>query len=239
MSPETKKAFAEGIDRLIQEDPRFKDVVFIVEKDTDSGIELDVVRMKNVPKEILDSNVPWAPVLRGFIRDAVRKWGGGAARHVEENPEWPPFVVSLYDSPKISLPPVPPAPPVGTFTVTMKIDKSRAPSVLDTPIPSEDDVVQSITGPDTSEVSKRMLRVCLRVWNMLDGKNRDYGNSALDPVRVFSKAPLSEQIRVRIDDKLSRLSRGSAGGEDVVLDLLGYLVLLKVSELPWLSKKES
>ena len=39
-----------------------------------------------------------------------------------------------------------------------------------------------------------------------------------------------EQIRVRIDDKLSRLARGQAAGEDVVLDLIGYLVLLRVAE---------
>jgi hypothetical protein len=38
-----------------------------------------------------------------------------------------------------------------------------------------------------------------------------------------------EQIKVRIDDKLSRLARGAAAGEDVERDLLGYLVLLRVS----------
>lgn len=38
-----------------------------------------------------------------------------------------------------------------------------------------------------------------------------------------------EQIRVRLDDKLSRLARGSAAGEDVELDLLGYLILLRVA----------
>jgi hypothetical protein len=38
-----------------------------------------------------------------------------------------------------------------------------------------------------------------------------------------------EQIKVRLDDKLSRLIHGSAAGEDVVLDLLGYLILLRVA----------
>ena len=61
-------------------------------------------------------------------------------------------------------------------------------------------------------------------------KNAAYGNAALDPVRIFSRANPSEQIRVRIDDKLSRLARGSAAGEDVIRDLLGYLILLRVSE---------
>jgi hypothetical protein len=71
---------------------------------------------------------------------------------------------------------------------------------------------------------------CCRLREMLLEKNRNYGNSALDPVRIFSKADTVEQIRVRIDDKLSRLMRGSAAGEDVVNDLLGYLVLLKIAE---------
>lgn len=64
---------------------------------------------------------------------------------------------------------------------------------------------------------------------LLRAKNAAYGNSALDPVRLFSKADAVEQLKVRIDDKLSRLARGSAAGEDVETDLLGYLVLLKIA----------
>jgi hypothetical protein len=71
---------------------------------------------------------------------------------------------------------------------------------------------------------------CDAVKGMLLAKNRAYGNSAMEPVRVFSKADAVEQIRVRIDDKLSRLARGSAAGEDVTLDLIGYLVLLRIAE---------
>ena len=48
-------------------------------------------------------------------------------------------------------------------------------------------------------------------------------------VRVFSRASVVEQLLVRIDDKLSRLARGSAAGEDVERDLMGYLVLLRVA----------
>jgi hypothetical protein len=67
------------------------------------------------------------------------------------------------------------------------------------------------------------------ISSMLIAKNAAYGNAALDPVRVFSKASPVEQILVRIDDKLSRLARGSAAGEDVEMDLLGYLVLLRIA----------
>lgn len=75
----------------------------------------------------------------------------------------------------------------------------------------------------------KIVEVCDRIKAMLLEKNAAYGDSALDPIRVFSKADTTEQIRVRLDDKLSRLKRGSLAGEDVVLDLVGYLVLLIIA----------
>lgn len=57
-------------------------------------------------------------------------------------------------------------------------------------------------------------------------KNRRYGNSALDPIRVASTAGPIEQIRVRIDDKLSRLLSSTLGDdEDPLFDLYGYCIL--------------
>lgn len=73
-------------------------------------------------------------------------------------------------------------------------------------------------------------QVCVELANFLIEKNRNYGSSALDPLRVMSKADSAEQIRVRMDDKLSRLVRGQAGGEDALKDLVGYWVLLQVLE---------
>lgn len=74
-----------------------------------------------------------------------------------------------------------------------------------------------------------ILDECLGIAEMLIEKNRAYGNSALKPVRIFSRASSEEQLLVRIDDKLSRLARGSAAGEDVVADLIGYLILLRIA----------
>ena len=88
----------------------------------------------------------------------------------------------------------------------------------------------TMSNPNTSEQVARLIeQECDSIKALLLAKNRAYGNSALDPVRIFSKADPVEQIRVLIDDKLSRLSRGSAAGEDVEQDLLGYLVLLRVA----------
>lgn len=74
--------------------------------------------------------------------------------------------------------------------------------------------------------------ICDEVKNLLLEKNKKYGDSALNPVRIFSNASTVEQLLVRIDDKLSRLKSGAgllANDEDVVMDLMGYLVLLKIA----------
>jgi hypothetical protein len=47
-------------------------------------------------------------------------------------------------------------------------------------------------------------------------------------VRIFSKATPEEGLRIRIDDKLSRIARGQDAGEDTELDLIGYLILKRV-----------
>lgn len=80
-----------------------------------------------------------------------------------------------------------------------------------------------------SENQQSIIAVCNEVKELLLRKNEAYGDSALDPVRIFSKADPAEQLKIRIDDKLSRLARGNDAGEDVVLDLLGYLVLLRIA----------
>jgi hypothetical protein len=50
-------------------------------------------------------------------------------------------------------------------------------------------------------------------------------------VRVFSKASTTEQLLVRIDDKLSRIKTTGmeAPDEDTLNDLIGYLILLKIA----------
>ena len=74
-------------------------------------------------------------------------------------------------------------------------------------------------------------RICDEIKDLLIAKNLQYGDSALLPVRIMSKSTPVEQILVRIDDKLSRISRGNPAteDEDVINDLIGYLVLLKIA----------
>lgn len=78
-------------------------------------------------------------------------------------------------------------------------------------------------------VQTLISEVCDETKQSLLNKNRKYGNSAIDPIRIFSKSDTIEQINVRIDDKLSRIkNRQSDEDEDVDSDLIGYLILRKV-----------
>ena len=76
----------------------------------------------------------------------------------------------------------------------------------------------------------QLLVLMRNARDLLVTKNASYGNSALDPVRIWSEASTREQLLVRLDDKMSRLARGQASGEDVAKDTLGYLLLLEILE---------
>lgn len=69
------------------------------------------------------------------------------------------------------------------------------------------------------------------VAKMLIEKNKVYGDAALSPISVFSKLSSDEAIRVRIDDKLSRIKNKGLNSdtEDTLMDIIGYLVLLRIS----------
>lgn len=70
---------------------------------------------------------------------------------------------------------------------------------------------------------------CDEIKDLLITKNRKYGNSALEPVSIFYRGDAGDALKVRIDDKLSRiLNRQHDEDEDVEDDLIGYLILLKV-----------
>ena len=83
---------------------------------------------------------------------------------------------------------------------------------------------------------------CETIKAVLLKKNKEYGDSAINPVRIFSKADPIEQINVRIDDKLSRINnkRIKEIEEDTELDLIGYLILKCVAnKIKNIKEKES
>ena len=84
---------------------------------------------------------------------------------------------------------------------------------------------------DKNFFSVQVTIVLEEIQNLLIAKNQKYGNSALEPLGVFSKLDAKEGLLIRIDDKLKRIKNGSLekDDEDVINDLIGYLVLLKIS----------
>jgi hypothetical protein len=76
----------------------------------------------------------------------------------------------------------------------------------------------------------KIMSECLEIAEMLIKKNVSYGDSALNPMRLFAQSDSVEQLKVRIDDKLNRIknSQGYAGDNDID-DLIGYLVLLRIA----------
>ena len=71
----------------------------------------------------------------------------------------------------------------------------------------------------------------------LKEKNRRYGDSALNPIQVFSNESAEEQIRARLDDKLRRIKNSDELRKNDVCDLFGYTALLMISK-NWLEFEE-
>jgi hypothetical protein len=85
--------------------------------------------------------------------------------------------------------------------------------------------------PPSGNFELEVRKVLSDLGDLLIEKNRKYGDSALNPKRVFSRASTVEQIRVRLDDKISRLiNQQMDEDEDVEWDLMGYLVLLRIAK---------
>lgn len=84
-----------------------------------------------------------------------------------------------------------------------------------------------------SSIQNLINTECRNVAELLISKNESYGNSAVEPIRIFSSSDPIEQINVRIDDKLSRIKNQKLKGvddEDPELDLIGYLILKRVAK---------
>ena len=73
---------------------------------------------------------------------------------------------------------------------------------------------------------------CKKLEELLLNKNAKYGNSALEPLNVFSGAGAVVGIKMRIDDKLKRIKNAGLvdATEDTLQDLAGYLILLMIAK---------
>jgi len=77
----------------------------------------------------------------------------------------------------------------------------------------------------------KIKQKCKELEELLLSKNSKYGNSALEPLNVFSPANAVAGIKMRIDDKLKRIKNAGLvdATEDTLQDLAGYLILLMIA----------
>lgn len=82
--------------------------------------------------------------------------------------------------------------------------------------------------PSLEEQNKAIREECQALADFMVAKNTAYGGQALAPLKLLSKGNPLDIIFARIEDKLSRITRGHNAGEDPWTDLRGYITLWKV-----------
>jgi hypothetical protein len=96
---------------------------------------------------------------------------------------------------------------------------------------NEDKIKKILELSKAAPAGYSILAACLEITEMLLEKNVAYGNSALNPIRIFSDADDFEQLNVRIDDKLNRIKNKKLyAGDNDEDDLIGYLLLKKAKK---------
>lgn len=85
-------------------------------------------------------------------------------------------------------------------------------------------------GESLTSFQTKLDNVLTGLFLFLSAKNKNYGNSALAPVRVFSKAEPEDGILQRMDDKLSRIKNSDVLRKNDIVDLMGYLAILCINK---------
>jgi hypothetical protein len=85
---------------------------------------------------------------------------------------------------------------------------------------------------EESDSEFQIKEVTNQLQELLIKKNRAYGNSALEPLNIFSSQNAVDSLCARLDDKLSRIKNKGLNDktEDTLFDLAGYLILLIIAK---------
>ncbi len=94
------------------------------------------------------------------------------------------------------------------------------------PITFKGKEVNTLTDTRTTEEKIELLFGNFKKF--LIEKNKKYGDSALNPIGIFSKEETYPQICNRLDDKLSRIKRAPDLNSVDVSDVFGYVALLMI-----------
>lgn len=75
--------------------------------------------------------------------------------------------------------------------------------------------------------SERITEITESLNELLQAKNKNYGDAAINPIKIFSAVEPENGICVRLDDKLSRVRNHPDGFRfNDLLDIAGYMILL-------------
>lgn len=85
-----------------------------------------------------------------------------------------------------------------------------------------------------TDSQEKIVSICDSMKDLLLYKNGKYGDSALNPLGIFTKHldgcnENTASILVRLDDKLSRVKNASELRINDVADIVGYCTLLLIS----------
>jgi len=82
-----------------------------------------------------------------------------------------------------------------------------------------------------TETQEAINRIMKSTRDLLIQKNRQYGDSALNPIGVFGTTDAVVNLGARMDDKLMRLRGQGIGAQsvDTLYDLQGYIALLIIA----------
>lgn len=92
---------------------------------------------------------------------------------------------------------------------------------------------ESESAPETlklTDTQQKIKRLCDSISDLLIYKNQKYGNSAISPLKLFSKLDNINSIKIRLDDKLMRIKNSQDTRTNDITDIIGYLILLLIAK---------
>lgn len=113
---------------------------------------------------------------------------------------------------------------------TVELSKETKDRIFETYVngePTKDVTSTSLEIP--SESQWRISKVLDKMKDVLLYKNQKYGDSALHPKKRFYKGDSTNSIKIRLDDKISRVENCDEIRINDVADIIGYCTLLLVS----------
>ena len=83
---------------------------------------------------------------------------------------------------------------------------------------------------DTMPTQQKIAEITEAIRDLLLYKNQKYGDSALNPKKIFYKGDARNSILIRLDDKLGRIMANADATPRIndVADIIGYCTLLLI-----------